>query len=333
MQVVRAAETETPVPDPGRVQPPGPNKQFVLGYQADKPRAFDGWFADAAASVPPTSSPVLAPVREAAAAALPTIFFPGRKDEPFRRCDLSSLRAAQLAPATADVAAAKAALAVCADEETDGMRLVLVDGVCSAELSDLSALPEGVSVGSVCDASGDALDGALATLRAPLPESDATPNTALGVYGFAALNQASVGDVASIHVGGGVSVERPLHVLMLSSGGEAGAGAPLVASHPSLVVSLGEGASLTLHQQYYACDASAPYFSNGLTRVTLGEAASMEHSYVQEQGAAATHVDSVLVEVGAAATYASTMLQSGGKIARVNHRIHLNGEKASSNLR
>jgi hypothetical protein len=54
---------------------------------------------------------MLAPLRAAAAAALPTIYFPGRKDEPFRRCDLSSLQASRLVPSVAKDASAAAALA------------------------------------------------------------------------------------------------------------------------------------------------------------------------------------------------------------------------------
>ena len=254
--------------------PPGP-PPFTTGYAAVKEQPFDGWFADAAATSPAPSSPMLAPLRAAAAAALPTIYFPGRKDEPFRRCDLSSLQASRLVPSVAKDASAAAALAVCSDADSAGMRLVLVDGVCSQALSDLSALPEGVSVGSLNTASGAALDGALAALQGPLPESGANTaaamNTLLGVYGFAALNQASLADVCVINVPKGVTIERPLHVVLLSSGGVAaapmqapgtqGAAPVLPASHPNLLVSLAEGASLKLAQHYFACDAqgACPY--------------------------------------------------------------------------
>ena len=218
---------------------------------------------------------MLAPLRAAAAAALPTIYFPGRKDEPFRRCDLSSLQASRLVPSVAKDASAAAALAVCSDADSAGMRLVLVDGVCSQALSDLSALPEGVSVGSLNTASGAALDGALAALQGPLPESGANTaaamNSLLGVYGFAALNQASLADVCVINVPKGVTIERPLHVVLLSSGGVAaapmqapgteGAAPVLPSSHPNLLVSLAEGSSLKLAQHYFACDAqgACPY--------------------------------------------------------------------------
>jgi len=305
-----------------------------IGYWNEKVRKLDGWFEGAAASAAAPSSELLTQSREAAAAALPTISFPGRKDEPFRRCDLSSLQAAQIVPARGcEVAKASAALSASLEEDvTVGMRLVLVDGVVSSELSDLSALPLGITASSVADASGAAREGALEALQGALPESDATRNTALGIYGFAALNQACLVDVATVHVGAGVVVEQPLHVVMLSTGDD-GDEAKLAASHPNLLVSLGEGASLKLAQQYWACDANAPYFCNGVTRVQVGAGARLEHSYVQEQGPSATHVDSVLVEIDADAEYHSTMLMSGGRIARVNHRVHLNGPKAHSNLR
>ena len=71
----------------------------------------------------------------------------------------------------------------------------------------------------------------------------------------------------------GVVVERPLHVVALSTG--AGGGdddGALATSHPSLVVQLGEGASLSMLQQY---SGEGAYFTNAVTRLQLGANASL----------------------------------------------------------
>ena len=296
----------------------------------------DPWFEGAVASVPSDPDPLFAELRATAAESLPGLTFPRRKDEAWRRCDLTSLRASRIvAPSGGD---ASALLATCHDlEDSAGMRLVLVDGVCCPELSDLSALPEGVTAGSLCNAQGDARDGALAALRQPLPEAGADHRTALGVHAFAALNHASLADVVCVHVPAGMAIEEALHVVMISTAAASDAppteGPPkaaLAASHPNMVISLGEGASLSLLQQYGGADGT---FINGLTRSLLGTGSSLLHSYVQEQASEAVHVDSVLVEVGERARYENQLLMSGGRIARVNLRVSLDGPGAHSELR
>lgn len=246
----------------------------------------DAWLqgtAALAAEVLPSGSAgesVLSELRAAAAAELRALHFPARKDEAWRRTDISLLRASRMvAPAAAEEAAA-AVVAEYADESSTGMRLVLVDGVCSASLSDLSDLPAEVSVGGLLHggAGADGEQRALSALRGALPEAGADHRTALGCHVFAALNQASLADVAAIAVPDGVAVPRPLHVLSVSTGvpvaggtegGEGGeGGSDLAVSHPSVVIALGAGAQLHVLQQYAGVGA---YFTNAITRVAIGE--------------------------------------------------------------
>ena len=209
-------------------------------------------------------------------------------------------------------------------DDAAGMRLVIVDGVCDSALSDLSALPDGMRVGGLSSGSSDK---AHAALQETLPETGADPRTALGVLPFAALNQASLGDVAYVDVDSGVVVERPLHVVCLTSGPEgSGVGQgerSLSVSHPNLVVSVGAGASLSLLQQYHG---EGGYFANSVTRVRLDENATVRCSaYLQEQSSEAVHVDSLLVECAAGARYSNALLQSGARLSRINARVGLNG--------
>ena len=298
----------------------------------------DAWFKRAVeASAPSWSeSSTLDAVRTDAAAELRDQSFPGRKVEAWRRTDLSSLAAARLISPKADAGVDALVAAGTGQESSERALLVLVDGVCNAALSDLSALPESVTVGSLLSAppGSDAEAAVLAALRAPLPERSADPRTALGAFAFAALNQASLGDVACIHVPAGVSVDCPVHVLCISNGAQAADGATadgvLTANHPSLVVSVGAGASVRVLQQYMGAGA---YWTNGLTRILLDERASIEHSYVQEQSAAAVHLESVQIEAATGAKYANSLMHSGARIGRVNLLINLNGVGAHSSLR
>ena len=209
----------------------------------------DTWLEHAVDAAAPlrAASPSLDALRADAADALRDLTFPGRKVEAWRRFDLSALKAARLTEPPQGGVDAAALIDECMDETTAGRRLVLVDGVCDPALSDLSALPEGVTVGSLTSVSGGA-DAAVRSALSSLPETGADMRTALGSYTFAALNQASLGDVACVYVPEGVQVEvsrtaaqqqqrtrkpsppllttslhpcatqEPIHVLMLSSG-------------------------------------------------------------------------------------------------------------------
>ena len=168
----------------------------------------DTWLEHAVDAAAPlrAASPSLDALRADAADALRDLTFPGRKVEAWRRFDLSALKAARLTEPPQGGVDAAALIDECMDETTAGRRLVLVDGVCDPALSDLSALPEGVTVGSLTSASGGA-DAAVRSALSSLPETGADVRTALGSYTFAALNQASLGDVACVYVPEGVQVE------------------------------------------------------------------------------------------------------------------------------
>ena len=174
---------------------------------------------------------------------------------------------------------------------------------------------------------------------APLPETVSDKRTELGSHALAALNHASLADVAVVDVGAAAAAGAPLQVLFLSTGpgmdceGDNCSLEPapteLAVSHPNLLVWVEEGASLELYQHYAGAGA---YFTNALTRVALAEGSSLRHVYVQEQGNAAAHVDSLCVTCGAHAAYSSQLVQSGGRIARVSIDVSLDGA-APSGLR
>ena len=139
----------------------------------------------------PSESGTIAAVREAAIGPARAAQLPGRKDEAWRQTDFSSLLATQMISAVEPPSAALIEEFV--EGEAPGMRMVVVDGLFSAELSDLSALPEGVHAGSLASLESSAQSAALPLLQA-LPEDGQDKRTALGCYTWAAINQASLAD-------------------------------------------------------------------------------------------------------------------------------------------
>lgn len=305
--------------------PPRELKEVAVAPAKVVVRKTDPWFSSAVALSPAARSPVIDELRSAASVALASVRRPSRLDEAWRRMDFQFLKQQPEANADEDVSDI---LARYADEENDGMRLVLRGGKIDTELSDLSALPAGVQVGALNSIDEAVAARAVEALR-ELPEapetSDGDTRFDLGIFGFAALNQASMTDVACVHVPAGVKLERPLHVFMLSKS----SGGGLAVSSPNLWVDLADGAEMKL-EEYHA--GSGFYFQNALTRVSLGTDAKLVHVYVQEQPAEAVHLDSMMVDLGAKAFYKNQVIQKGSAVSRINLAVGLCGPLASIDM-
>jgi len=309
----------------------GRRKRQMAKLEAMWQRKMDStsWVVSTLAAAPPATSPTVMTLREAAVDAARAVQLPTRRDEAWRRTDMSSLFATRMVAPTGEAPSA-ALLEACLDEESEGTRLVFVDGTLSAELSNTSALPDGVLAGSLSTFPERVQAEAFAQLQV-LPEVGVDKRDALGCFPFAAINQASLADVAYVHVPSAVDVERPLYVFMLSTGpdGGIGSGSEAAASHPNLLVMLESGAQLDLVQYY---SGSGAYFANALSRMRLAEGAKLTHVYVEEQAKDAVHLDSVLVAAQTSSHYELRVAQMGGKLTRVNVEVKLQGPYASTSL-
>lgn len=302
----------------------------------------DEWLTAAISSraVEAPPSALIGTLRQEAAVVLSALKRPGRKDEAWRRTDLAPLWAATLTRPTGELSPSllERSRADIEEDETDrpAALLVFVDGVLDLEESDLSHLPDDVIAGTFATMH-DSLPGSVAALLqravSELPETNARPQTALGSHVFAALNQASLSDVALVYVPPFTVLPGPVRILSLSSGAPVADGAlpaaSLPASHPNLFCYIDEGADAKLMQQFAGEGA---YFTNGLTRVLVGTGATLEHSYVQEQSENAYHIDSVFVECLANSRYAAQVVQTGGRLGRLNLNVNLAGRHATGKV-
>ncbi len=244
---------------------------------------------------------------------MPNLEPPKRKDEPFRRTDLSYLFAASLDTPSSTLSAALAERLAPLKEQ---QRLVFVDGVYRADLSDTSALPPGVVAASYADANlPPSAEADIARALLALPEAELElPRKALGCLPFATLNQAALSDAACVYLPAGVELAESLHLVSISTG-SAGDSSALAASHPNAIVWLEPNSKLSLVHEYAG---EGDYFTNALTRCRVGAGASLAHAYLQEQSPSAVHVDSVVATLGEDAEYDAQFMQWGGRISRVN---------------
>lgn len=261
---------------------------------------------------------------------------PTRALEDWKYLRIDDLLPAAVVPADASAADAVDAAAIEAlIPDLAGPRVVFVNGYLAAGLSRLQPVttsdgtaagePGGVIVDHVA-AVAATTDGATGLL-AHLVDGTTAP-----ADGFAALNTGLFDDGAVIHVGPGVVASDPVHVVVVTTDSPDGAappaGTPVLASPRSVVVA-GANSQVTVVETHVGLGV-APNVSNAVTRVIADEGARVRHITLQDVPASAGHLGVVEANVGDGATVDAHTVALGGRVARHELRLHLEGRGAQT---
>jgi Fe-S cluster assembly protein SufD len=195
-------------------------------------------------------------------------------------------------------------------------RLVFVDGVFVPELSVVCDLPPGATIRNLASA----LEREAGVVQAHL--GDTLP---ADMHGFTALNAAFLSDGAYIHLGRGVVLREPVHLLFI-----AGGSAPTVA-HPRNLIVAGEDSGATLIESYVALN-EGEYFTNAVTEIVAGRNAGIEHYKLVRESERAYHVGGIHVRQERDSRYLSHNVAVGGRLVRSDIRAALDGEGAECTL-
>lgn len=272
-------------------------------------------YADAKAELP--GGPAVRKLREDAFAGFEAKGLPHRRLESWRYTDLRTLvrEARPLAGGTKPTEAVKARLAAL---KLDGLRLVLVDGAFAPELSDLDAIPEGVSVQSLADALVSARDDLSGILAGPSVGADDT-----GLM----LNTALMRDGVFVEIADGVALDKPIVIVSLASGVEERA-----VFHRSVVLAGAESKATVVEVSETAGDAAQQI--NGAIVIETGDGSEIQHvRLVTRQAAASVQVQSLLATIGAQAKFDSFALVCNAGTVRQQHFVRYAGEHSEMGLR
>lgn len=205
--------------------------------------------------------------------------------------------------------------------ESRSSQLVFINGLFAAELSNLSALPDGVTVSN------------LASVPA---EHAKVVSDHLGVYAdyrdhaFTALNTAVIGDGAFVYIPKGKAVEAPIHLLFLSTAKE-----PTI-SHPRVLIVAGEGSIATVLESYFSpstdLGAETVYFTNAVTEVFVAQGATLDHYRLQEESEHAFHIATTQVHQERGSHYTSNAISLGSRIARHALNVALTDEHIETTI-
>jgi Fe-S cluster assembly protein SufD len=231
--------------------------------------------------------------------------FPSGREEAWRFTDVTPL--AELAFRPAAGTANPNQFAGLANGALRALQITFVDGRFAPAFSSLE-LPKGVSVSSL----GENLQAAP---KGEIPEQP-----------FAALNLAFHRDGAAIRIAEGVQLDRPVHVLFLSSLH----GEPYV-MHPRTTISLGEGARAMVVKSFLG-PSGGTYFMNSVTGVELAAGASLDLTKVQRESPQAFHLESLDVRAAGNAAFTHHSISLGARLARNDLGVRLGGEGVDCSL-
>ena len=252
----------------------------------------------------------LTELRQQALARFSSEGWPTSRLEAWRHTSLASMEKStyQLA-ATHDAAEL---FASCKNSE-DGYWMAFVNGQFNADLSNLDAVPVGVSIESVA---------------AMLASNDSRLQDIFGQVqaGFSpeALNLALAQDGAFVRVNRAVVVDKPIHLVFINTETQS-------ASFTRNFVALEAGAHATVVEHYLSGDDFVG-LTNAVTRVWTDRDANLTHLKLQNQSEKSVHLAAIEVEQEHASHYESHSLSFGAQLARTGIQAQLNGERCHALL-
>ncbi|MCG8583349.1 MAG: Fe-S cluster assembly protein SufD [Pirellulales bacterium] len=199
---------------------------------------------------------------------------------------------------------------------SDFHRLVYVNGHYSRQWSHIHELPAGVTVQSLAQSIRQRRD----TVEGSLGRHAASRQSA-----FTSLNEAFVDDGAYVFVPDDVLVDRPIHLIFLSTGDTS------AMSHPRNLVFIGKNSRATIVESYLGLPGSNS-FTNAVTELEIADAAELDHCKLQHEQRKALHVATTQVRQQSNSRFRSHYFSFGSELARNELNCVLDGQEIECNL-
>jgi Fe-S cluster assembly protein SufD len=244
---------------------------------------------------------------------------PHRRVEEWKYTDLRALmRDAKPLAGVPDAAARELAArsAGAALASIEARRIVLVDGAFMPELSDLSGLEAGLTIGSLAQALAQGDEAVVSQLGTIVASDDVA----------LALNTAFMGDGVVIRVAPGVSLARPIGLVFFNSGTR-----PASVFTRSLAL-IGKGARVMLLESHEGAAGAADQINTAL-ELKVGDDAHVDHVKITGVGAGVLHVSTLMAAIGAHARFNEFLFTAGAAVVRNQLFVRFDGEGTVAGIR
>lgn len=191
----------------------------------------------------------------------------------------------------------------------DAYRVVIVDGVFSAELSQLEHLPEGLLIRP--------LSAAL-----ELAQPYIGRQIDLEQPGFNALNTLLMQEGVVITVDSGIKIDKSIELLVINSGAT-----EALASHLRNVIVLADSSQATVIENYVGLN-DAISLTNVVSEVVLAHDAVLNHYKLQQESKNAFHIARLAAQQAADSQWNTNSISLGAKLARNDVHSQLLGEQS-----
>jgi Fe-S cluster assembly protein SufD len=196
-------------------------------------------------------------------------------------------------------------------------QLVFVNGCYARELSLLGRLPEGVKAGSLAT---------VLNTEPALVEPHLSRYANYQGHPFVALNTAFMADGAFVYIPRGTVIQKPIHLLFVSTTGEN----PTV-SHPRNLIVADDDSQATIVESYVGLENDV-YFSNVVTEIRGGENAIIAHYRLQQESREAFHIATLHAHLRRRSNFSSHSISLGGALVRSDVTAVLAGEGSECTL-
>lgn len=188
-------------------------------------------------------------------------------------------------------------------------RLVIVDGMVDRTASNIEDLPAGVRIQPLSESIDAVADYLNATIELEKP-------------GFNALNTMLMHEGVFVEVDAGVSVDKPLELIVINSGNTVD-----LAVHLRNVIVMGENSQFTFIENYVSED-SATGFTDVVTESSLAEKAVLTHYKMQRESSQQFHIATMASRQARDSQWLNHNISLGGGLARNDIHTQLLGEQA-----
>jgi Fe-S cluster assembly protein SufD len=196
-------------------------------------------------------------------------------------------------------------------DEMDAHHLVFVNGQYSAENSKLYDLPKGVIIQSIQEAIKNQPGQIQKYFSKYANHQDQV---------FTALNTAFMKDGAFIYVPDSNIIERPIHIIFITS-----VDGDKIITQPRNLFIAGKNSQVTIIE-HYASEVDEIYFTNTTTEIVADENAIVDHIKLQEESGEAFHIGRMEIDQERNSNFTSHSISRGGKITRNDFNSRFNGE-------
>ncbi|MBB1126943.1 Fe-S cluster assembly protein SufD [Thiospirillum jenense] len=197
-------------------------------------------------------------------------------------------------------------------------RVVLINGRYAPQWSYLENLPSGVQIDSL----NAVLNQSPARLAAVFTQIADTAH-----YPFTALNIASCDDGLVILIDDGVTLERPIELLHVSTGSLNQSVTPPM-MHPHHCIQLGTGAQAQLIERFVSIENAGVYCTNAVLEIALSPRAVLRHARLQLESLNAFHITGLHLQQAIGSDYSGINIGIGGAWSRTDLITRFIGEQA-----